>query len=194
MEWKDSMVKTGSVIEKLPDPAKSQVLNLFRQRFKFVYSSALTAASALDPMAKPTATARVVTENFIKARYQGTVQRDLLKEFENFLQHREQYSSTAIWAVEDTEHPRRWWRSRPDGGLRTLALGLFSTPATERSFKTLGIIQSKIRNRLANDAASELAKVKTHLRASCPVRYATRKPLVDFEEPTILTEGGGVDE
>lgn len=188
----DAMVKTGCEIEKLAAPLRGTVMSLFRERFKFVYCSALTTASVLHPMAKSTPAAVQVAKSFLQRRYEGNgrLLNELLKELDEFLEHRGSYADPALWTEELVQQPRMWWFSRPPSPLRTVALGLYSTPSTsagvERSFKSLGIVQSKIRNRLANDAASELAKIKAHLRSKCPIRFVTRCPLVDFKEPEVL--------
>jgi hypothetical protein len=49
-------------------------------------------------------------------------------------------------------------------------------------------VQNKLRNRLANDAAALLVKIRMLLRSRFPVKFDVKRTMPSCEEPPIIAE------
>jgi len=193
-----AMVGAGTAIEtgSFPDVEKSRMLEQFRHRFAFLYAPELVTASVLHPMAKPTRTAIEIAKNFLRTRYGGADSAQLEADLNAYLSRTAPFALPEIWAPEVAADAYAWWKARNGAErLRVLGLAFYTTPATsaaaERTFKVAALMQSKLRNGLANEATAMLAGVKMFLRAKVPQRMArdstggSRKTLISNDEPEI---------
>jgi hypothetical protein len=182
-----AMLSIGQAIEKATHPEKSEILRLFRYRAKFLYSGAMVLASALNPISPVCPAARRIVCNYLQQKYGGALGSALAHEFEDFQTRSGRYGSPLLWGKEATESALKWWRGMKSGHLRFLALGLFATPASsasvERSFKQIGNMQTKTRNRMKNETARQLVAAKAYLRALAGKKEGSKFTLVPAEEP-----------
>jgi len=182
-----AMIAIGASLEQWNHPEKDRALELYRERAAFLYSPALVAASAMNPISPVCPSARRITREFIRARYPESKATVLIEEFDRFQTRTGEYASEALWAPDETGDAWEWWLKRK-GNLRNFALGMLAPPCssagTERSFKSRASVHTPKRNRLANSRAVACVRAKSYLKSLSPKKRRNRKhTLISAVEP-----------
>jgi len=174
-------------------PKKTEIVDLLRHRFRFLYQRVLVLAHALNPARRPTQHETDICQQFLRESFSSVPEKlkQVLLEFSWYSARAGCFGKEDLWA-NLPERPIDWWRER--GALTganllvSLAIGIFTIPsssaATERSFKAMSLVHTKLRNRLHSHRVRNIVVLRGFLRGQAMhVRTGRTRRIFDSEEP-----------